>query len=264
MQKCFVIQPFDNGPYDKRYRDVLTPAITDAGLEPYRVDEDPGATILIDDIEKGIREAEVCLADITTNNPNIWYEVGFAMANSKRTVLICHDPRSESFPFDIKHRSIIKYTLQSSSDFEKLKKEITTKLKAQAEKAEKLQTAEAMSQIQNTEGLAAHEVSALVTMLSEGVSPEEGISAYYLKDNMGRSGYTPIAVGLALESLLRKDMIERFQGVDEDNHHTYPACRLTPKGIGWLLQNRERFRMTKKERPEFTANGPITDEDIPF
>ncbi len=42
MPTCFVIQPFDKGgPYDKRYRGVLVPAITDAGLEPYRVDEDP-------------------------------------------------------------------------------------------------------------------------------------------------------------------------------------------------------------------------------
>jgi hypothetical protein len=38
MARCFVIQPFDRGgPYDKRYRDVLTPAIQEAGLEPYRV-----------------------------------------------------------------------------------------------------------------------------------------------------------------------------------------------------------------------------------
>jgi hypothetical protein len=45
MPRCFVIQPFDKGPYDKRYKDVQVPAITDAGLEPYRVDEDPSVTV---------------------------------------------------------------------------------------------------------------------------------------------------------------------------------------------------------------------------
>jgi hypothetical protein len=41
MPRCFVIQPFDDGgPYDKRYKDVLLPAIKDADLEPYRIDED--------------------------------------------------------------------------------------------------------------------------------------------------------------------------------------------------------------------------------
>jgi hypothetical protein len=154
MPTCFVIQPFDKGgSYDKRYRGVLVPAIIDAGLEPYRVDEDPTTTILIDDIEKGIREAEVCLADITTNNPNIWYEVGFALANGKAVVMICFDPRPEPFPFDIRHRHIIPYTLHSPSDFENLRSEIVTRLKAQAKKAEKLQTVAAMSEIQNTAGL---------------------------------------------------------------------------------------------------------------
>jgi hypothetical protein len=38
MPRCFVIQPFDDGgPYDKRYKDVLFPAINDAGLEPSRL-----------------------------------------------------------------------------------------------------------------------------------------------------------------------------------------------------------------------------------
>lgn len=269
MQKCFVIQPFDDGgPYDKRFHDVLTPAISDAGLEPYRVDEDPKTTILIDDIENGIREAEVCLADITTNNPNIWYEVGFALANGKRMVLICLEPRGEPFPFDIRHRKIIKYELHSSSDFEKLKKEVTTALKAQVEKAEELQTVAALSQIQSTEGLSAHEIAALVTILSERMSAEDGLSVFMLKESMARSGYTPIAVGLAVESLLRKDMIERYEEVDRENRDTYPACRLTSKGVDWLLDNQERFRMKKSQLGalELVAKttAPITDEDIPF
>ncbi len=71
MTKCFVIQPFDKGPFDKRYDDVLTPAIERAGLQPYRVDRDPSVTIPIEGIETGIRESEACLADITTDNPNV-------------------------------------------------------------------------------------------------------------------------------------------------------------------------------------------------
>lgn len=71
MPTCFVIQPFDKGQYDKRYKDLLEPAIREAGLTPYRVDEDPSVVIPIDDIENKIRESEICLADVTTNNPNI-------------------------------------------------------------------------------------------------------------------------------------------------------------------------------------------------
>lgn len=65
MPHCFLIQPFDGGVFDKRCTDVFMPAIRDAELDPYRVDEDPNVSIPIDAIEKGIREAAVCLVDIT-------------------------------------------------------------------------------------------------------------------------------------------------------------------------------------------------------
>ncbi len=261
MAICFVIQPFDNGgPYDKRYRDVLAPAIRDAGLDPYRVDEDPGTTILIDDIEKGIRESEVCLADITTNNPNIWYEVGFALANGIAVVLICLDPRPESFPFDIRHRHVINYKLHSSSDFDLLKTQVTERIKAQAKKAEVRQTVAAMSEMRGTEGLSSHEIAVLVTIMSE--RSDDGLSTYFLKESMRRSGYTSMAVGLAMESLLRKAMIECFTA-ENFNREPYSSCGLTPKAIDWLLENQSRFKM-RKDEPEKDSSSPINDEDIPF
>jgi hypothetical protein len=76
MPTCFVIQPFDDGPFDKRYEDVFVPAIRAAGMEPYRVDRDPAASIPIEDIEKGIRSAGACLADISEPNQNVWFELG--------------------------------------------------------------------------------------------------------------------------------------------------------------------------------------------
>ena len=72
MGKCFVMQPFDSGAFDKRYDDIFEPAIKNADLEPYRVDRDPSVSIPIDDIETGIRRSELCLAEITTDNPNVW------------------------------------------------------------------------------------------------------------------------------------------------------------------------------------------------
>jgi len=71
MQTCFVIQPFDGDTFDKRFDEIFAPAIRDAGLEPYRVDRDPDVEVPIDAIETGIQSATVCLADITTDNPNV-------------------------------------------------------------------------------------------------------------------------------------------------------------------------------------------------
>ena len=75
MGTCFVIQPFDDGAFDKRYDDILIPAIEAAGLTPYRVDRDPIASIPIEKIEEEIRRSDICLADISTNNPNVWFEL---------------------------------------------------------------------------------------------------------------------------------------------------------------------------------------------
>ena len=109
INTCFIIQPFDHGEvFDKRYDDILVPAITEGGLNAYRVDRDPSANILIENIEEGIRDASICLADITIDNPNVWYELGFAFASKKDVILICSEERSV-FPFDVQHRRIITY-----------------------------------------------------------------------------------------------------------------------------------------------------------
>lgn len=81
MPTCFVIQPFDADKFDKRFEQVFKPAIIVAGLDPYRVDQDPHVDIPIDGIESGIRSASICLADITTDNPNVWYELGYAFCS---------------------------------------------------------------------------------------------------------------------------------------------------------------------------------------
>lgn len=271
MPTCFVIQPFDKGQYDKRYRDVLAPAIVDAGLEPYRVDEDLSVTVPIDTIENRIREAEGCLADITTNNPNVWYEVGFAMANGKPVVLICADPRPEPYPFDVRHRLIISYTPQSTSDFEKLKKDVTTSIKAKAQRAEELQTVAVLSQVAPFEGdLLPHEVAVLITIMSVVSTPDEGVLPQKVKDSMKRSGYTAMASTLALAGLERKEMVEYVTGED-DFGHTFPLCHITRKGIDWMLENDDRFRLKiAEEEPASEPDEPnrteptLTDDEIPF
>lgn len=134
MKRCFVMQPFDRGAFDKRYGDVFAPAIQDAGLEPYRVDRDPSAGIPINEIESEIKSSEICLAEITTDNPNVWFELGFAIAVLKEVVLVCSDERQSKFPFDVQHRNIIKYKTESPQDFNKLRKDIKERIQATLKK----------------------------------------------------------------------------------------------------------------------------------
>ena len=113
MPTCFVIQPFDQGKFDQRFKDIYKPAIEDAGLEAYRVDEDPSVEVPIESIEDGISKASICLADITLDNPNVWYELGYAFAVNRPVILICSQERKEKFPFDIHHRTIMRSVEES-------------------------------------------------------------------------------------------------------------------------------------------------------
>lgn len=128
---CFVAQPFDQGKFDQRYRDVIRPVIESLGLVAYRVDEDPEVDIPISTIEAKIPLASVVVAEITTDNPNVWFELGFALALAKPVVLLCSDERTTAFPFDVRHRNIITYHTDSLRDFEnyqiKLKKAIASR-----------------------------------------------------------------------------------------------------------------------------------------
>lgn len=121
---CFVIQPFDKGKFDNRYRDVIKPAIESCGFDAYRVDEDYSVEIPISSIETKIKGASFVIAEITTDNPNVWFELGYALAHSKLVIMLCSDERKSNFPFDIRHRNILTYRTESPSDFEEYEKRL--------------------------------------------------------------------------------------------------------------------------------------------
>ena len=262
MSTCFVIQPFDEGRFDKRYEDVFVPAIEAADLEPYRVDRDPSTTIPIDQIEEGIRRSDACLADISTNNPNVWFELGFAIASTKPVVLVCEHQEGRRFPFDVQHRSIINYQSESARDFEKLKREITKRLKATIAKENTIDRLAQSSHIAAVSGLNQHELVLLVTIAENVSTPEDSVAAYAIRSDMERAGYTKIAVTLALTGLSRKGLI---QPATEHSEYGDPfkVYSLTEDGMSWLMNNQERFVLTLSRDEDLTeeANG---DSEAPF
>lgn len=248
MEKCFMMQPFDRGVFDKRYDDVFGPAIKEAGLEPYRVDRDPSVSIPIDDIEAGIRRSELCLAEITTDNPNVWFELGFAIAVPKEVILVCSEERKTRFPFDVQHRNIIKYKTESPQDFQKLKERITERAKALLKKQEEIGKVSKISPVADTEGLSQHEMVALVTVMQNSYISAEGVSAYTIKEDMNKAGFTDIAISLALKSLIQKVMF--FQEIATDqNGNDYPVYFVDKNGEQWLLDNQDKLILRKDDIP---------------
>jgi hypothetical protein len=122
--KCFVVMPFGIKPFedgsgrtydfDKVYRVIIKRAVRQAGLEPVRADEGIGAKIIHTEMFKDLRDQPVVLADLSLNNPNVFYELGIrhVMASSG-TVLMCQE--GSSLPFDIRLSRCIFYKYDGQS-----------------------------------------------------------------------------------------------------------------------------------------------------
>lgn len=258
--KCFVIQPFDKGKYDKRFGDVFKPAIEAAGFEAYRVDQDPNVTIPVETIEDEIKNSYACLVEITEDNPNVWFELGMALALGKECALICSDERKTKYPFDVQHRKIIQYSTGSTSDYEELKDKITEKLKAINEKQEKFISLPS-NVVKDTMGLNQHEIVVMVSIGQNVDSPDDSVSVSTIRSDMDNSGFTKIAATIAINSLLKKKFIENTT-MEDQNGNPYYLYGLSDIGMNWLMTNQDKIVM-RKDGKQRIAKEEFTD-DIPF
>jgi hypothetical protein len=249
MSFCFVIQPFDSGKFDKRFADIYKPAIEAAGLEAYRVDKDPGVSIPIESIEKGIKQASMCLADITADNPNVWYELGYAFALGKPVIMVCSEERTgKKYPFDIQHRSIIPYMADSPSDFDTLRGNLTTKVKAMMAQGEVLEQIAEADPLVSIEGLSPTEILALAVVAGGAFLPNDTVSVYIAKRDAEAAGLTSMGLNIAVRKLSTKRFIQIVENYEEHNGEPYPAIAITESGWGWIEENESRFALHKPEK----------------
>jgi len=258
MSTCFVIQPFDKGNYDKRFKDVFEPGILKAGLTPYRVDNDPSVRVPIEDIERGIRESAIVFAEITEDNPNVWYELGYAFACGKDVVMVCAEDKRGKFPFDIQHRLIITYKTGSKSDFELLEEGITTKIKALVQTSKQVMTL-SVTPVVETEGLKSHEIAILIILMENQITAEDVVSMHYLKDLMNKAGYTDLATSVGSRTLLKKKLIATQRASDWHGENEFTEVFLTEAGERWVLDNQDQLQFRKEDK---VSSEPV--DDLPF
>ncbi len=269
---CFVIQRFDGGLYDKRYTEVIEPALKKADIEPLRADKILGTRPIIEKIEQAIQTASICLVEISTENENVWLELGYALALQKPCIIICETSKRDKIPFDVAHRPVIFYDTNVPSDFKKLESQITENALTTAAQS-------AMQKIQNKKtdipqdlDLKPNETDILIEMIAEGLdSPEYDISAWGLLQKMEAKGYTKAAVGAGLQQLDRKAFIEKTVIQSDFNQDPFYGYNLTTKGKDWLIAKSETLNLnTPKLKPERAPKsqkiiGPVDlDEEIPF
>jgi nucleoside 2-deoxyribosyltransferase len=119
---CFVMMPFSNR-FDEVYRNLIAPVVRDNGLSVLRADEMAGPGFVLEQIRSAIQQSRLCIADLTGNNPNVLYEVGYAQAFDKPLILIAEE--ASRLPFDVAHQRVITYGAQLEESQVKLNSAIS-------------------------------------------------------------------------------------------------------------------------------------------
>jgi hypothetical protein len=124
-KSCFVLMPFAE-KYREVYEQVYKPVCEANNLRCWRVDEIARPGSITNDIVEGIIDADVVLADLTSKNPNVFYELGIAHTVGNKTIMTSQN--REDVPFDIASFRIIFYE-QSISGSKKLATALDTAIK---------------------------------------------------------------------------------------------------------------------------------------
>lgn len=97
--KVFVVMQFSD-EYNQLYSQVVKPVCEAFGYECLRGDEYFTTGSILKDIIDAINESAIVIADITPNNANVFYEVGYSHALRKPTILLS-DKKRDKLPFDV-------------------------------------------------------------------------------------------------------------------------------------------------------------------
>lgn len=106
---CFVLMPFGRKSaggekpidFDAVYRDLIKPAVEQAGLEPIRADEEQAGGIIHKPMFERLVLCDFAVADLTTANANVFYELGVRHAAKPRTTVLLFAEGQGRLPFDV-------------------------------------------------------------------------------------------------------------------------------------------------------------------
>ncbi|BBO71463.1 hypothetical protein DSCA_53930 [Desulfosarcina alkanivorans] len=116
---CFVLMPFGRKPaaggvmvdFDAIYGTLIRPAIIDAGLEPLRADEEMAGGIIHKPMFERLILCEYAVADLTTANANVFYELGLRHAVRRAATVLVFADGTGQLPFDVASLRGLPYSL---------------------------------------------------------------------------------------------------------------------------------------------------------
>lgn len=110
---CFVIMPISDHPdyatghFKRVYEYIIKPACQKAGYEAIRADDTVKTNDIVSDIIRKIIDSDMAICDMSSRNPNVFYELGLRHAFNLKTTLI-KDKRTPR-AFDISGLRSVEY-----------------------------------------------------------------------------------------------------------------------------------------------------------
>ena len=99
----FVIMPFGTKEginFNKVYDDYIKPALEQQGYEVFRADKALAAGEIREEMFQELLLADLVVADLSIDNPNVWYELGVRHALRSRGIVLIQSQRDKQ-PFDV-------------------------------------------------------------------------------------------------------------------------------------------------------------------
>lgn len=130
---CFVIMPFGNSvsctaeEWDEIYNNTIVDGISRCGESVSTARSELVTGKIMDDVYSRLKSADVVVADITDNNPNVLYELGYRSALNRRFILISQN--IDSIPFDLRAYGVIKYDWRTTTGRQRFAQTISGQLK---------------------------------------------------------------------------------------------------------------------------------------
>ena len=144
---CFVLMPFGTKPdptggkdidFNRVYEDGIKPAIMDAGMEPIRADEEKTGGIIHGPMFERLLLCDFAVADLTTANANVFYELGVRHTARPATTVTVF-AQQQPIPFDINFLRSLPYGLGKNNKFPPaMAKKLRTALKSKLEEMREL------------------------------------------------------------------------------------------------------------------------------
>jgi hypothetical protein len=262
LKTCFVIQKFDGDVFDKRYRETFAPAIERAGAKPIRADEVLGTRPIVSKIEEGLRNADVAFAEVSEDNPNVFLELGFALALKVPTVILCDKSKRLNLPFDIAHRPITFYKTQAMSDYAKVSSDIESAISAALIESSSRHSV-------NDESAARLDVdevksACLVALLDQSLRSPSGSTLWEIQKEVSSDGISERMISLALISLINDGLVDKSTLFDSDGDE-YTAFRLSEQGSKFLLRSYSVLMQAEMQRVGARSrNKNGFSDEIPF